>query len=1403
MALAPVYFSPVALMHTASTSPASRSLSGMRRFIALGLTLISALAAHAQLNITRQPEALVVPSGQTATFSVGVTASPAPTYQWRRYGYAIPGATLATLALPSVGQFDNDYYDVVISSGGTTAISQSARLLVTPRSYPGAVTVDLARSLRLDGPENASPIGPAFAQAALPDGRFYLAGLFSSIDGQSRRDVARFNANGSLDATFTPPVFDVAPTSLAVQADGKLLLIGSFTTVGGVESSGIVRLNADGTRDTTFVVGSGFAAGGIGGKITVTADGKIYVSDTFIRSYQGSSFLGYIARLTSTGALDPTFTSPSFSLGAGGINPSGFVFGPSGEIYVHGGFDAVGGVARNRLARLRSNGQVDPDFNPGSGPNNWVYTLTVLRTGQLVIGGDFTAYNGTSAGRIARLNLNGTLDTTFATGSGFTQQVNFVAELPGNTLFVGSAFNSYKGVGVGPGVRLTANGTLDPTFVYTLSSRPDSLSLLPGNRLLLSGALLSDFRPGVRVLEANGGLATAFTVPGIRYPARARLLAPLPGGKIFVAGNFTHANGTPAPYVMRLNADLSRDPTFPAGPGPATQVTGGFVQPDGKILLFTNSGTVRLHADGSTDTSVVNQSPGGFWYGATSVVLRDGRVLVPTDAPTWGNGTAVTNGMVILEPNGTRVTSHPFLPGPNTGARITGLQRLPAGQILALGTFTSWNGVPRANAVRLNADGSVDPAFVPDGSISFTPYFYPLSRTGWSIQRDNKLIISTDGPTGGGISRLDLNGARDASFSSGLPRLFSGGSFFVQPDDRIVLVAQGEPRPADGNLPTLFFRLLANGAIDPSFAVRGSRFWNAVMVADNGELLSSDDTGYLHRYAALPPPAITAPPTAQSVVSGTNILLRVTATGDEPLSYQWLKDGVSVAGATLSTLALDNATATVAGNYSVIVSNAGGSVTSPAATVSVSARPIAGVTFGTIGGNAGTFALLVRADGTGAFLGYLRETRTVWVARSFTVGPDRRFRFPVSSNSNATAGDVEGGIAADGSISATLLGRPLAAPPATTSGSTGTFVGFYETSETNGANLGYTIVGANGQAYTVVIGTGLAEAGNVAIDSAGNLSGSTETNALITGSVQAATGLTTTTLVRSAVAQLALTGADNEKRNDVEKLVNLSTRSMIGPGGSFTAGFVVGGDRAKPVLIRGIGPTLAAFQVPGALAAAQLEVFRGATSIAVGRDWSLASDAARLTATAARVGAFALPPASRDAALYLVLEPGNYSAKVTGQDGATGAALIEIYDATDGPIPRRERIVNVSTLAVAGTGAEALTAGFFVAGLVPKRLLLRGAGPALAQFGVGNVLTRPQVAVYAGTTVLVQNAGWSTSPDAAAIAAAAAQVQAFAFPAGSADAAVVVNLLPGPYSVQVSGLGGSSGTALVEVYELP
>jgi hypothetical protein len=218
----------------------------------------------------------------------------------------------------------------------------------------------------------------------------------------------------------------------------------------------------------------------------------------------------------------------------------------------------------------------------------------------------------------------------------------------------------------------------------------------------------------------------------------------------------------------------------------------------------------------------------------------------------------------------------------------------------------------------------------------------------------------------------------------------------------------------------------------------------------------------------------------------------------------------------------------------------------------------------------------------------------------------------------------------------------------------------------------------------------------------------------------------------------------------------------------------------------------------------RLEVFRGQSSVAVGTDWGTSSsDAADVAAVAARVGAFALQAGSRDAALLLNLAPGAYSAVVTGQSGVSGVALVEVYDATAGSIPVTQRVVNVATRATVGAGENALIAGFYVSGSVPKRVLIRGVGPALTQFGVSGALARPQLTVAAGASVLAQNAGLASSADGAAILSAASQVGAFALPANAADAAILINLAPGAYTAQVSGSGGTTGVALIEVYEVP
>lgn len=133
-----------------------------------------------------------------------------------------------------------------------------------------------------------------------------------------------------------------------------------------------------------------------------------------------------------------------------------------------------------------------------------------------------------------------------------------------------------------------------------------------------------------------------------------------------------------------------------------------------------------------------------------------------------------------------------------------------------------------------------------------------------------------------------------------------------------------------------------------------------------------------------------------------------------------------------------------------------------------------------------------------------------------------------------------------------------------------------------------------------------------------------------------------------------------------------------------------------------------------------------------------------------------------------------------------------------------QRLTNIFTRAVAGAGDATLIAGLVVGGSVPKRVMIRAAGPALAQFGLTGVLAQPQLTLLAaGSVTVAENAGWSASPDAALIGDAAGRVGACAFPAGSPHAARVVNLAPGSATAQVVGVGVGTGIVLLEVYALP
>ena len=266
------------------------------------------------------------------------------------------------------------------------------------------------------------------------------------------------------------------------------------------------------------------------------------------------------------------------------------------------------------------------------------------------------------------------------------------------------------------------------------------------------------------------------------------------------------------------------------------------------------------------------------------------------------------------------------------------------------------------------------------------------------------------------------------------------------------------------------------------------------------------------------------------------------------------------------------------------------------------------------------------------------------------------------------------------------------------------------------------------------------------------------------------------------------------------RLVNISTRAQVGTGGNILIpGFAVGGSGTETLLIRADGPALTQFGVAGVLAQPSLTVLSGQTVVASNTGWGTNPNPAQIASVAAQVGAFPLASGSADCALIVSVAPGAYTVQIAGVGNTTGVALAEVYEVAS----TGTRLNNISTRAQVGTGGNILIPGFVIAGSGYEQLLVRADGPGLTQFGVAGALAQPSLSVLSGQTVVASNTGWGTSADPPQIASVASAVGAFALASGSADCAQVVNLTPGAYTIQISGVGGTAGVALAEIYEVP
>ena len=242
------------------------------------------------------------------------------------------------------------------------------------------------------------------------DGKFIIGGIFSRYSGQTRYSIIRINDNGTIDSSFTigtgfnrvgsyPQNTLTSPIyTIKLQSDGKILVGGEFTQYNGFSNYGIIRLNSDGTRDTSFTsYFNGLVSAYEIKSIQIQPNDKILVAGTF-KSYSGVTRQS-ILKLNSNGTLDTTFGSTSGF--TGNINIDGFLYGrvndmilqSDGKILCAGDFTGYSGVSSNNLIRLNNDGTIDTTFNTGTGFNGTVKKISLQSTGNIMCVGEFTTYN--------------------------------------------------------------------------------------------------------------------------------------------------------------------------------------------------------------------------------------------------------------------------------------------------------------------------------------------------------------------------------------------------------------------------------------------------------------------------------------------------------------------------------------------------------------------------------------------------------------------------------------------------------------------------------------------------------------------------------------------------------------------------------------------------------------------------------------------------------------------------------------------------------------------------------------------------------------------------------------------------------------------------------------------------
>jgi hypothetical protein len=511
--------------------------------------------------------------------------------------------------------------------------------------------VDISYGTDISGDSTVSCISNTFIAYAA------ITGVSGNRDlTVTQTDASSNTSTVNLTVNFQKPL-DIAGTVLSILSlsDGSTVYGGSFQGVSTSRDPRLVKLNASGVKDLSLAIGAGFNDQVLA--VAQLSDGSLIVGGSFT-SYRARP-ANRIAKISATGVLDTTFNP---TLGSNGFNNVVRTIAVvSDEIYVGGDFTSYRGAVANRIAKLNSSGILDTTFSPPSGSNGANSRLrAIVADGvNLFIGGDFTTYRGAVANRIAKLDLNGSLETTFSPASGANGVNNIVRGLAvsGGNIYVAGDFTTFESLIANRIAKVSLSGDLDLTFnpqtgQNGLNSYANGLAI-SGTSLYIVGHF-TRYRNAVanriaKIDTATSALDTTFNPAAGSNGANNMINSvAVIGSSVFFGGLFNTYRGALAFRIAKTNSSGVLDTTFNPSAG-----ANGFDNTVNTVLglgsnlyiggvfnsyrgSFIAKNIVKINSDGTADTNFSPQSGPNGTDGTVRALATDGSsVYIGGDFTTY------------------------------------------------------------------------------------------------------------------------------------------------------------------------------------------------------------------------------------------------------------------------------------------------------------------------------------------------------------------------------------------------------------------------------------------------------------------------------------------------------------------------------------------------------------------------------------------------------------------------------------------------------------------------------------------------------------------------------------------------------------------------------------------------